>query len=533
MRMKRWSIGLTVLVMLAGWGSYTWADVAATVNPALPLSASIVPATPGDPSVVDGRVFGWRFFVTKAMTITHIGLFAMHGPPGNLVDDGLNVTHTMGIWGVRRPSAGGGLDLLRGPLSIGPGGTVENHYVYVSVGESLMMTPNDLTYDRLIIGVWTGMRVGDLYGQGNTDLFYHSPEKAQTLTAHQVDDIELQNYTCYYKSVNYTDIYTSGTFTAPWGRTLDADEYFALNFKYTTNAAPIAADDSAPTQMNAAVTVDVLANDSDPEGDPLSLTSCTQGSKGTVAIAGSSLTYTPNMDAYGIDTFTYTISDGHGNTATATVTVTINRPPVAAPDAAQTEVGQAITICVLNNDHDDDGDALTVTGVGQPASGSAALNADGTVTYTPNTWFTGQDAFSYTISDGKGGTSSADVTVVVNPKDVLIDIKPGSYPNSINLGSNGVVPVAILSTAGFDAMTVDPATVSLAGAGVAVRGKGNRFMANNQDVNADGLLDLVLHVETENLDPSELQDGYGTVTGTTYTGVPIIGTDEITIVPAH
>ncbi len=208
-----------------------------------------------------------------------------------------------------------------------------------------------------------------------------------------------------------------------------------------------------------------------------------------------------------------------------------NAPPVAADDATQTEAGVAATTAVLDNDHDGDGDPLSVTSVGAATNGSATINTDNTVTYMPDAGFTGLDQFPYTISDGNGGTSTATVFVTVSPRNVQIDIKPGSYPNSINLGSNGVVPIAILSEADFDATSVDPATVSLAGAGVAVRGKGSRLMASNEDVNADGLLDLVLQVETENLDPTQLQDGHATVVGTTYAGNPITGTDDITIIP--
>ncbi|MFC1713846.1 hypothetical protein ACFL6S_09265 [Candidatus Poribacteria bacterium] len=121
---------------------------------------------------------------------------------------------------------------------------------------------------------------------------------------------------------------------------------------------------------------------------------------------------------------------------------------------------------------------------------------------------------------------------VVEPDPVkIIDIKPGSDPNSINLGANGVVPVAILSSADFDATTVDPDTVALAGAGVAVRGKGNKSMSHEEDVNGDGLIDLVLQVETENLDPDAFQDGYACLTGTTFDGTEIEGCDEIIIVP--
>ena len=118
--------------------------------------------------------------------------------------------------------------------------------------------------------------------------------------------------------------------------------------------------------------------------------------------------------------------------------------------------------------------------------------------------------------------------IIVN---VAIDIKPGSYPNAINLGSHGLIPVAILSSDQFDATTVDPETVELAGAGVAVRGKSNKYMAHKEDVNADGLVDLVVQVATENLDPESLQDGFAILTGKMFDGLPIEGKDQITIVP--
>lgn len=114
--------------------------------------------------------------------------------------------------------------------------------------------------------------------------------------------------------------------------------------------------------------------------------------------------------------------------------------------------------------------------------------------------------------------------------DVDIDIKPGSYPNAINLRSHGLVPVAILSSEQFDATTVDPETVELAGSGVAMRGKSKRYMAHKEDVNGDGLVDLVLQVATENLDPELFQDGYAILTGATFGGQVIEGEDEITLI---
>ena len=112
---------------------------------------------------------------------------------------------------------------------------------------------------------------------------------------------------------------------------------------------------------------------------------------------------------------------------------------------------------------------------------------------------------------------------------VAIDIKPGSYPNPINLGANGLVPVAIFSDAEFDATQVDPVSVSLAGAGVAVRGKG-KSMAHEEDVNGDGLADLIIQVETQSF--GDLGDG-GTLklTGTTYDGENIVGYDDVVLVP--
>lgn len=118
--------------------------------------------------------------------------------------------------------------------------------------------------------------------------------------------------------------------------------------------------------------------------------------------------------------------------------------------------------------------------------------------------------------------------------DVLIDIKPGGNPNTINLRSKGVLPVAILSSekAGkeFDATTIDPSTVQLAGAGVAVRGK-NKYMAHKEDVNGDGLTDMVVQIEIKNLNPDKLEDGSAILTAQTSNGVEITGSDKISVVP--
>src|SRR5439155_1920671 len=113
-----------------------------------------------------------------------------------------------------------------------------------------------------------------------------------------------------------------------------------------------------------------------------------------------------------------TISDGHGGTATATVAVTVapvNDAPAARDDSATTDEDTAVVINVLANDSDVDGDSLAVSAVTQGSHGAAAINADGTVTYAPAANYNGPDSFTYTISDGHGGTATATVAVTVAP----------------------------------------------------------------------------------------------------------------------
>ena len=128
-------------------------------------------------------------------------------------------------------------------------------------------------------------------------------------------------------------------------------------------------------------------------------------------------------------------------------------------------------------------------------------------------------------------TAIADVLFIeVDAIKVSIDIKPGSYPNSINLGSNGNVPTAILSSATFDATTVDPETVTLADAKVRVVGKKSKLQATVEDVNGDGLKDLLVHIDTNGLQLTA-GDTEAVLKGLTDNGEPIVGKDTIRIVP--
>jgi hypothetical protein len=114
--------------------------------------------------------------------------------------------------------------------------------------------------------------------------------------------------------------------------------------------------------------------------------------------------------------------------------------------------------------------------------------------------------------------------------DVSIDIKPGSLPNSINLASAGSVPVAILSSPTFDATTIVPESVSLAGARVKLVGKSNRALCAAEDVNADGRLDLVCQVVTAQF-MIEVGESVAVLEADTINGQHVRGQDSINIVP--
>src|SRR5207253_737684 len=149
----------------------------------------------------------------------------------------------------------------------------------------------------------------------------------------------------------------------------------------------------------------------DADGDALAVTSVTAPAHGTASInPNGTIAYTPAANYNGADSFTYTISDGQGGAATGTVSVTItpvNDAPVAVNDARTTAEDTVATIPVLANDTDADSDVLSITAVGAALHGATLANPDGTITYTPALNYNGPDSFTYTISDGHGGTATA------------------------------------------------------------------------------------------------------------------------------
>ena len=184
------------------------------------------------------------------------------------------------------------------------------------------------------------------------------------------------------------------------------------------NGPPVAVNDAITLEEDSAnAVIDILVNDSDPDGDSLTVIETTEPQNGTVVNNGTNVVYTPNTGFFGTDTFTYTIGDGSGLTDTATVTVTVterpNRAPVAVDDFASTVKNTELIIDVLANDSDPDGDPLSVIDVVHTTMGFATIQSDGTILYIPMPGWWGGDTLTYTISDPDGLTATATVTLDV------------------------------------------------------------------------------------------------------------------------
>ena len=182
------------------------------------------------------------------------------------------------------------------------------------------------------------------------------------------------------------------------------------------NDAPVAVDDTSSTDEDTLVAINVLANDSDIDGDTLSIDAA-QANSGTVTVnADNSLSYTPISNFNGADTISYTLIDVGGLTVSASVAVTVNPvndSPIALSSTATTTEDVAISIVVLANDSDIDGDALTVS-TASANNGSVTVNSvDQSLNYSPKANFNGEDTINYSIDDGNGGSASASVLVTV------------------------------------------------------------------------------------------------------------------------
>jgi hypothetical protein len=223
------------------------------------------------------------------------------------------------------------------------------------------------------------------------------------------------------------------------------------------NDAPIAKNDIVTTPEGKPVSGNVLTNDTDPDGNPLTASGPITGglpTKGTVVVnPDGTYTYTPTPGATGTDTFKYKVCDNGTPSLcdTATVTVNLTKPlapgtnlaPIANPDVTSTLKDKPVIINVLANDGDPEGTPLkNPTIVTPPTKGTVVVNPDGTITYTPNPGKTGDDTFTYQVCDS--GTpvacSTTTVTVSVNePNNVVKNDPPVATDDAKTVNKNSTL----------------------------------------------------------------------------------------------
>lgn len=245
----------------------------------------------------------------------------------------------------------------------------------------------------------------------------------------------------YLPPVGFTGS-TSFTYTVkdPGGRTSNS----ATVTVTVTNTAPVAANDTASVAKNSGgTTIDVLANDSDPNDaqNTLTVSAVTQPAQGSVVNNTTNVSYTPPNGYVGITSFTYTVRDPSGLTSTATVTVTVgalsavNDTYTVAKNSGTT----VLTPSVLDNDSDPDGGiasaAFTITSINTNNTLGTVTQNGNILSYNPNA-FIGTEQFSYTISVADGRTATAIVTMVVTSINHAPQAVDDAFTVNRNSGAN-------------------------------------------------------------------------------------------------
>ncbi len=224
----------------------------------------------------------------------------------------------------------------------------------------------------------------------------------------------------------------------------------------TINTAPVALADSIFALVGQTLPINVLANDRDFDGDPLTITTVSANPRATLTIVGTTIRFAPLAGVLPIETFTYTISDGRGGSATANVTVIQNLAPTAVADAVMVNLGTSTTLAVLANDSDPDKDVLKISAVTQPAGAVAVISPDAkSVIFTWNAGAAGPTQFTYTATDSRDGFATATVLVALNHIPTAVNdvamADPG-IPLTINvLGNDTDLDRDVLSIASVTA----------------------------------------------------------------------------------
>jgi len=249
------------------------------------------------------------------------------------------------------------------------------------------------------------------------------------------------------------------------------------------NHAPLAGDDAFTGNEDQALVLSpsqLLANDSDPDGDALSISSVGSPSGVSVTLLGNgTINVVPNANFNGSASFSYTIQDSWGLSAVGQVSLNIlpvNDPPVAVADSFTGNEDQLLVLAtsqLLANDSDPEGDALSISSVGSPSHVSVTLLANGTINVTPNSNYSGSASFSYTVQDGLGGSTVGQVSLSFQP----VNDPPVAVADSLT-GTTGQAVVIASSQLLANDTDVDGNTLAVVGVSGAYNGTVN--MANGQ-----------------------------------------------------
>ncbi|MDC0709579.1 Ig-like domain-containing protein [Stigmatella sp. ncwal1] len=374
------------------------------------------------------------------------------------------VTFTAGKVSYTPPDNYFGATTFTYTVSDGNGGTDTANVTMTVTPVNDPPTAND---DAITVAEDSGATVVEVLANDST-----SPETGESLRVTAVTPSAHGTVTFTSENVSFTpaaNYYgtTSFTYTVTDGGGA-SDEATVTVTVTPVNDPPDAVNDTFTMSEDLGTTpLDVLANDTfaPDTGETLAITEVTQPANGTVSFTATEVTFTPDIGFRGTTSFTYTISDGNGGTDTATVTVTVtpvNRPPTASDDAfTVAEDSGATELDVLVNDSTapDLGETLSVAAVTQPAQGTVAIVAD-KVSYTPPANFFGTTSFTYTASDGRGGTDTATVVVTVTPvndppvaNDDSFTVAANSGPTALNVLINDTITPDVGETLRVTAVT--------------------------------------------------------------------------------
>ncbi|TXM66229.1 tandem-95 repeat protein [Methylobacterium sp. WL12] len=351
-------------------------------------------------------------------------------------------------------------------ISDGQGGTSQaNVAVTVTapvnnapVGVSDSYTTNEDT--GLTIAATTGVLANDTDADGNllTATVVSGP-------AHGALTLNANGSFTYTPNVNYNG---SDSFTYKANDGTDDSTVATVSLTVSAvNDAPVGVNDSDTAvagQAKVIAATTLLANDTDADGNALSITGVSGASHGAAAFDAltNTVTFTPDAGYAGAASFSYAISDGQGGTAQADVNINVSAPmptnnaPISVNDSYSTSVNTALTIAaaagVLANDTDADNNPLTATLVAGPSHGALTLNMDGSLAYTPDVNYTGADSFTYKANDGTDDSNVATVSLTVSPA-APVNTAPVGVNDSVNAtaGQTKIIDAATLLANDTDA----------------------------------------------------------------------------------